>query len=409
MELEIFMRTITVRAVWILAFLLIVFLVGCGREQTAAFIPAVILTTPANGATGVPVATVITATFNETMSPATINATTFTVTGAGGVLVGGTVTYSGFVATFTPSPALAAGVTYTATITTGVRDLLNTAPAANFVWSFTPGGSGPAVTFTAPANGTLNVPLNQKITATFSVPMTASTITAVGTFTVVPTAGGAAVPGTVTYDVASRTATFSPTANLAASTPFTATITTAAQSATGNTPLPASYAWSFTTGTTVSATAPTLILTNPASAAIGVPLNQKIAATFSKAMNPATITAAGTFTVVVTAGGAPVPGAVTYDAASATAIFTPSANLALSTQFTATISAAAKDLTGNALIAGTMPNPWSFTTGTTLNTTGPTITLTSPASGAMNVPIGTTVSATFSAAMNPAAINTVSF
>ena len=45
------------------------------------------------------------------------------------------------------------------------------------------------------------------------------------------------------------------------------------------------------------------------------------------------------------------------------ATFTPTANLAASTQYTATITNAAKDLSGNALVAGAVPNPWSFTTG----------------------------------------------
>jgi hypothetical protein len=140
-----------------------------------------------------------------------------------------------------------------------------------------------------------------------------------------------------------------------------------------------------------------------------VPLNQKITATFSKAMDPATISAAGTFTVVVTAGAVPVPGAVTYDTASNTAIFTPTANLTASTQFTATISNAAKDLSGNALVAGAVPNPWTFTTGTIANATAPTITLTNPADGAMSVPIDTTINATFSTAMNPVTITTETF
>jgi hypothetical protein len=37
--------------------------------------------------------------------------------------------------------------------------------------------------------------------------------------------------------------------------------------------------------------------------------------------------------------------------------------LAASTQYTATVTAAAKDMAGNALIAGLIPNPWTFTTG----------------------------------------------
>jgi hypothetical protein len=119
-------------------------------------------------------------------------------------------------------------------------------------------------------------------------------------------------------------------------------------------------------------------------------------------MDPATITAAGTFTVAVFGGGANVPGTVGY--AGTTATFTPTATLAPNTHFTATITNAAKDLSGNALIAGVAPNPWSFTTGAAPDTTPPTITLTAPINVAPNVPLNTAVSATFSEAMNPLSI-----
>ena len=96
-------------------------------------------------------------------------------------------------------------------------------------------------------------------------------------------------------------------------------------------------------------TPPTITLTSPANAAINVALNATVNATFSKAMDPVTITAPGTFTVAVSgAGGAAVAGNVTYDSVSHIATFTPAANLTASTQYTATITNAAKDLAGNA-------------------------------------------------------------
>ncbi len=88
-----------------------------------------------------------------------------------------------------------------------------------------------------PLNGAVNVPLNQRINVTFSQAMNPVTVMAPGTFTVaVVGAGGAAVPGTVTYVAATNTATFTPTANLRPSTHYTATITTAAQNASGKRP-----------------------------------------------------------------------------------------------------------------------------------------------------------------------------
>jgi ketosteroid isomerase-like protein len=369
---------------------------------TTAPPPSVISTVPLAGAINVAENTTVTATFSVPMDATTITTTTFTLAGPGATAVTGAVSYAGNTATFTPAAALAVSTLYTATITTGAKDPTGAPLAANHVWTFTT-APPPAVTATDPPNGVSNVPLNQKVSATFNTPMTASTITAAGTFTVAIAGGGAAVPGAVTYDSASNTALFTPTAALTASTQYTATVTTAAKSSQGNA-LPANYVWSFTTGVAANATAPTVTSTDPANIATGVPLNQKVAATFSTFMDPSTISAVGTFTVAATVGGAAVPGTVSY--AGKTAVFTPTANLAASTQYTATITTAAKDLTGVAMAANYV---WSFTTGLATNLVGPTITVTNPANIATNVFIDTTVSATFSTAMDPTTITNATF
>jgi ketosteroid isomerase-like protein len=370
---------------------------------TTAPPPAVVPpTVPPSNAVAVAEGVVLSATFSVPMEASTINTTTFTLTGPGATPVTGAVNYSGNTATFTPAARLAPSTLYTATITTGATDATGAPLAANYVWTFTTAPL-PAVTSTVPASGATNVPLNQKVAATFNTPMTATTITAAGTFTLATTTGGTAVPGAVTYDASSNTAIFTPTAALSASTQYTATITTAAQSAQGNA-LPANYVWSFTTGTAANAVAPTVTSTNPANAAITVPLNQKVAATFSTFMDPSTISAAGTFTLVATVGSVAVPGTVSY--AGKTALFTPTANLTASTQYTATITTAAKDLTGVAMAANYV---WNFTTGIATNLVGPTITVTNPASAAPNVFIDTTVSATFSTAMDPTTISNATF
>jgi hypothetical protein len=379
------------------ALILVAFVAGCGREQTPVPVPAVTAEVPANGAIGTPVAQALTANFNQAMNAATINATTFTLTGPGATPVTGTVTYSGTTATFTPAAALAPSTLYTATITTGAKNSIGIGLASNFVWTFTTGAI-PTVVSTNPLNGAVAVPLNQKIAATFSGPMNPVTVMTAGTFTVAVFGGGAAVTGTVTYVAATNTATFAPSANLLPSTHYTATISTAAQSSTGN-PLAGNYSWSFTTGTTADTTAPTVISTIPVSGATGVPTNEKISATFSEVMDPATITPSGTFALAATLGGVAVPGTVTYAGSAAT--FTPTAALAANTQYTATITTAAKDLTGNALAANYV---WSFTTGAGPDTTAPTITLTAPPNADVNVLLNASVNATFSEAMDPVTI-----
>jgi len=204
--------------------------------------------------------------------------------------------------------------------------------------------------------------------------MDSATITAAGTFAVTVTTGGAAVAGSVSYS--GTTATFTPTANLTANTQYTATITAAAKDLSGNALIAGAVPdpWNFTTGAGPNVTAPTITLTSPANAFSPVLLNATVNATFSAAMNPVTITAPGTFTVAVSGvGGAAVAGNVTYNSVTRIATFTPAANLTATTQYTATITNAAKDVSGLALVAGTKPNPWTFTTGATVGTAGPNL------------------------------------
>jgi hypothetical protein len=207
--------------------------------------PTVISVTPPTSSTGVCPSTVATATFSEAMNPSTINATTFTLTGPGTTPVAGVVTYAGSTATFTPSSALALNTLYTATITTGARDLFGISLASNFVWTFTTSVTAcapPTVISEAPLNLATGVCPSTVLTATFSEAMKQATINAT-TFTLTGP-GTTPVAGGVTY--APDVATFQPTNPLALNTLYTATITTGAQALDG-TPLASNFVWTFTT------------------------------------------------------------------------------------------------------------------------------------------------------------------
>ncbi len=332
------------------------FTTGPTPDTTA---PTVSSTDPANAATGVAINKKIAATFSEAMDPSTISTTTFTLK-QGATPVSATVTYAGTTATFAPASALATNTTYTATITTGVKDLAGNAMASVFGWSFTTGAApdttAPTVTLTVPATAATGVPLNQNISATFSEAMDPLTIST-ATFTL--NQGQTPVAGTVTYAAVGTTATFSPASGLAPLTTFTATITTGAKDLAAN-PLLNNFAWSFTTGAAPDTNRPTVIATVPANAATGVATNQTINATFSEAMDPATISTANF--LLTGPGTTPVTGTVAYDASSKIATFTPASNLAANTVYGATITTGAKDLAGNALASNFA---WSFTTAAT--------------------------------------------
>lgn len=350
-------------------------ILGGGGLVTLA--PTVTAVAPINNATGVPINnTIITAAFSEPMAPITGGATFTVTTAAPGINPTGTVALDATkrIATFTASAALAPLTLYTATVT-GAKSLATGLPLASpYVWRFTtgvtPDTTRPRVTLTVPATTipgpTLGVPTNTAITATFTEDMAPATITG-ASFTVTAAAPGVSPAGLVSYAVGARTATFTPTAVLAAATTYTATITTVATDLAGNSlagnqaalPAASNYVWTFTTAA-ADVTPPTITLTNPANIATNVAINSAVNATFSEAMNPLTII----FTVQPSGPplGTALVGAVAYDATLRIATFTPASPLAATTSYTATITGA-KDLAGNALAPGLVPNPWTFTTG----------------------------------------------
>src|SRR5207249_3369385 len=152
---------------------------------------------------------------------------------------------------FTPAIALAPLTPYTATVTTGARDLAGNALATGFSWSFTTGATPdttpPTVSATVPANAATAVAISHKIDAAFSEAMDPLTITTASLRVTGP--GGTAVTGTVAYDVPSKIATLTPASTLAPNAVFTATMTIGARDLAGNA-LAANFVWSFTTAAT---------------------------------------------------------------------------------------------------------------------------------------------------------------
>ncbi len=95
---------------------------------------------PASRATGVSIRANVLAGFSEAMHPSTITRSTVKLVRRGTrSVVPAVVSYSASAgrATLNPSAALARGATYTATVTTGARDLAGNPLAATKTWSFT--------------------------------------------------------------------------------------------------------------------------------------------------------------------------------------------------------------------------------------------------------------------------------
>jgi hypothetical protein len=285
------------------------------------------------------------------------------------------------------------------------------------------GGSvalAPSVTLVSPAIAAVGVSVSAPaISATFSEPVTA--LTGGASFVLTCAAPCVNPAGTVALNPAGTVATFTPAASLDALTVYTATVTAVRSAATGLV-MAIPYSWTFTTGalpdTTrprVTATVPVTVIPGPSS----LPINASIAAVFTESMASSTVTAAGTFTVTCSAPCVSPAGSVSYGAGSSTAVFTPSAALALGATYTARITTAATDIAGNALGGNQATLPaasdyvWSFTTTAAATAANVSVLSTSPAASASGVCPSSTANATFSVPsglrMDPATINATTF
>jgi len=224
--------------------------------------PIVTATIPTDAATGMETNQSISANFNEDMNSLTLTPVNFTVTGPGANPISGTVSYIRRTAIFTPLHALASNTAYTALITTGATDLVGNALPANVTWSFTTGGNAdvtaPIVISTNPADTNSGVAISSTINVSFTEPMAPETITTANFKVTGP--GTTPVIGTVAFDAASNTATFTrinhlttpvavslvPVNYLDPNTTYTATLTTGAKDMAG-VPLANNLVWSFTT------------------------------------------------------------------------------------------------------------------------------------------------------------------
>jgi hypothetical protein len=95
--------------------------------------------------------------FSEVMNAATIDISTFMLEDNGGTPVAGVVSYSEVTAVFTPNVQLANSADYTATITTGAKDLAGNAVVTDVSWSITTASGNIQISW----NGNLETAVNR--------------------------------------------------------------------------------------------------------------------------------------------------------------------------------------------------------------------------------------------------------
>ncbi|MBH8555795.1 DUF4082 domain-containing protein [Nostocaceae cyanobacterium CENA357] len=385
--------------------------------------PTVTANTPASGATNVNTVTSLTATFSEPIDPATINSSTFELRNAGSTLISATVTYdeASLTATLTPSSPLASSTTYNATVKGGatdprVKDLAGNALAANFTWSFTTTSTAPpksiwnsSATPTNPSTPDPNaVELGVKFQSDIDGLITGirfykgsgntgthignlwnstGTQLATATFSNETALGWQQVnfstPVAITANTTYVASYHAPNGNYASDNGFFASsgvdnpplralrdgvsggngVYKYGATAFPNNTYQASNYWVdvvFASSTGPDTTPPTVTTKSPNSGVTGVSTGTSVTATFSEAMDSATINT-NTFELR-NSSNALVSATISYNTTNRTATLTPSSLLANSTTYTATVkggSTGVKDLAGNALTANLT---WSFTT-----------------------------------------------
>ena len=210
--------------------------------------PTVTLTNPEHDATDIALNQVITFTFSEQMDQTSINASSFELK-QGETVVTGEITFDANTVILTPFADLDGNSSYSASISTAVKDLAGNAITEIKTISFTTiyvDVSLPMVSATNPLDGAESVIRNVVISATFNEAMDAATINT-SSFTLMQ--GANSIAGEVSYT--NEIATFTPQSTLDAGLTYTASISTAAQDLAGN-PLAADTEWSFTTTETSS-------------------------------------------------------------------------------------------------------------------------------------------------------------
>ncbi|MBI3802449.1 MAG: Ig-like domain-containing protein [Nitrospirae bacterium] len=253
--------------------------------------------------------------------------------------------------------------------------------------------SPPAVVSISPLPETTNVPLNSPLRMTFSEEMNPATLTA---DTLVVQTGGNRIAGAI--QVEGKTVTFTPATPWGASATYNVTLLTGAKDLEG-TPLQTEVSWTFETVAPPDTTRPTVSETAPASGAVNVPLNSIVSVTFSKEINPATVTAE---TIVLQAEGQPLSATLQVD--GKTARLTPSSALKPQTPYTATVTTGVQDLAGNALAAN---DAWTFQTGTAADP-GPRVLSTQPADATTGFATGP-IAATFDHPIDPTTVTAQTF
>ncbi len=384
---------------------------GFTVQNTGTTPPTIVSISPAQSSTDAPLNTVVTVQWSEPMNRGSFTSTDFylydTVTGLN-VPTTIAVDASGRIATLTPTQLLAVERLYYVYIlggTTGIKDALGNSLCCSNVYHFTTGfatnTTGPSFVISNIPAGATGVPLNAPVVLEFNSPIDPTSQPA----GVQITTGGNPVNGTYTFDTTQTILTFVPAAALTASATYTVTYTAGLTDEAGN-DLTNPGSFTFTTGTAANTVGPTIVSTDPPASATGVGTNVVLRVAFTEPIDPTTIVLGYNF-YLYNANNTNIqyPGTIVFAPDRMSLSFTPSAPLLPLTQFLWQLYTYKGE---NGVYDGQGVHSNYFITGTSTDTTPPTVSAISPANGATGVPVNARVAALFSKPIDATSVTNAS-
>ena len=363
-------------------------------NDTAA--PTVSAVNPPNGAVQVPLNAVLVAQFTKPIDAVSfaLNTSTAFMLSNGGTAVAGTPTLSsdGLTLSFAPAATLVANTSYTIKLA-NLTDYVGNALAA-FSSSFSTGTvadqTQPFVITESPASGATGVAVNSYIVITFSKLLNPLTVNS-STITVAEQSGSVQFSGAYSLNNSGSggIVTFTPSAPLLGGTQIYVSVNGVQDFAGNNNQY--SY-WVFTTAGTSDTTPPTITSVTPTSGSTNLGLNTIVTLTFSKPLNPTTISST---TFALFNGTSPLGTSVSHSADYQSV--TLSTSLPNNATITVVATHGVQDLSGNALADFQS----TFTTVQASNGSSPSVVSQRPANSGTQIPASASISLFISEPLQP--------
>jgi hypothetical protein len=362
--------------------------------------PTVLEMRPANGATDVPVNTVVTLFTNAAMNPATIAGALY-VADNGVVVTGAVQLFSnGQAIEFTPSASFKTGDTIQVSLDSTALSSTNV-PLSSFSGQFVVADIAGVVQQTNPFPNATNVPLNTIIQVEYDQALDPTTISS-GNISLAQ--DGSNLSPTITL-VGTQVINIAPTSPLNPGSNYVLKVNGTVKGTDGT--KVNGYQLNFTAGAAADNAAPTIVSLAPADNSTNIGTNAAVSVTFNKTMNPVSVNGN---TIKLSVGATAVPASISFPNTTSGAFngspdytrvsITPLAPLPPNTVMTVAINGVTSE--AGKLVATSTTH---FTTQALPDYSAPFVVNPSVQDGQTNVPVNSVFALQFSKAMDLGSID----